>query len=57
MQQYTDDDMKTAREPEVKAFFIVNPGNPYGVALSPGSIENIVNLVKTKRPDLHDADR
>src|SRR5439155_20668947 len=33
-------------------FFIVNPGNPTGVALSKETIGKIANLVKTKRPDL-----
>src|SRR4030095_9206633 len=27
--QYTDDDLKPLRDPAVKAFFVVNPGNPY----------------------------
>src|SRR5207245_5573634 len=36
----------------IKAFFIVNPGNPTGVALSKETIGKIANLVKTKRPDL-----
>src|SRR5205814_6763314 len=38
--------------PKVKAFFLVNPGNPTGVALSKEVIGKIANLVKTKRPDL-----
>ena len=33
--QYTDDDLKPLLDPAVKAFFVVNPGNPYAVALSP----------------------
>ena len=26
-------------DPKIKAFFVVNPGNPYAVALSPETIE------------------
>jgi aspartate 4-decarboxylase len=36
----------------VKAFFIVNPGNPSGMAMNRETIAKIVKLVKTKRPDL-----
>ena len=36
----------------MKAFFIVNPGNPTGMGMSRETIAKIVNLVKTKRPDL-----
>ena len=50
--QYTDSELKKLEDPKVKAFFIVNPGNPTGVAMSKDTIRNIANLVKTKRPDL-----
>src|SRR5262252_3358118 len=50
--QYTDAEIKKLEDPKVKAFFIVNPGNPTGVGLSRESIAKVVNLVKTKRPDL-----
>jgi aspartate 4-decarboxylase len=49
--QYTDDDLKPLRDPAVKAFFVVNPGNPYAVALSPESIENIGKVLRA-RPEL-----
>ena len=49
--QYTDDDLKPLLDPAVKAFFVVNPGNPYAVALSPESIENIGKVLKA-RPEL-----
>jgi aspartate 4-decarboxylase len=39
-------------DPKVKAFFLVNPGNPTGVAISKEVISKIANLVKTKRPGL-----
>jgi aspartate 4-decarboxylase len=50
--QPTDDEIKKLEDPKVKAFFVVNPGNPTGMALSAESIAKIANLVKTKRPDL-----
>ena len=50
--QFTDAELKKLEDPKIKAFFLVNPGNPTGVALSKETIGKIANLVKTKRPDL-----
>jgi aspartate 4-decarboxylase len=50
--QFTDAELKKLENPAVKAFFLVNPGNPTGAALSKETIGKIANLVKTKRPDL-----
>jgi aspartate 4-decarboxylase len=50
--QFTDAELKKLEDPKVKAFFVVNPGNPTGMALSKETIGKIANLVKTKRPDL-----
>ncbi|OCP38590.1 bifunctional aspartate transaminase/aspartate 4-decarboxylase [Ensifer sp. LC163] len=50
--QLTDEDVKALENPEVKALFLVNPGNPSAVALDPDSIKRLVDLVNTKRPDL-----
>lgn len=50
--QFTDEELKKLEDPKIKAFFVVNPGNPYAVALSEETIAKIVKLVKTKRPDL-----
>jgi aspartate 4-decarboxylase len=50
--QFTDAELKKLEDPKVKAFFVVNPGNPTGVALSKETIKKIATLVKTKRPDL-----
>ena len=50
--QFTDAEIKKLEDPKIKAFFVVNPGNPTGVALSQETIAKIANLVKTKRPDL-----
>jgi aspartate 4-decarboxylase len=49
--QYTDEELKKLLDPKIKAFFIVNPGNPYAVALSPETIKKIGGILK-KRPDL-----
>jgi aspartate 4-decarboxylase len=50
--QFTDAELKKLEDPKIKAFFLVNPGNPTGVALSKETIAKIANLVKTSRPDL-----
>jgi len=50
--QFTDTELKKLEDPKVKAFFLVNPGNPTGVAVSKEVLSKIANLVKTKRPDL-----
>src|SRR5438309_479817 len=50
--QYTDEELKRLEDPKIKAFFIVNPGNPTGMAMSKETIGKITKLVKTKRPDL-----
>jgi aspartate 4-decarboxylase len=50
--QYTDEELKKLEDPKVKAFFVVNPGNPTGMAMSKETVAKITNLVKTKRPDL-----
>src|SRR5690349_286388 len=50
--QYTDAERKKLEDPTVKASFLVNPGNPTGVALSHETIGKLAHLVKSKRPDL-----
>jgi aspartate 4-decarboxylase len=50
--QFTDEEIRKLEDPSIKAFFLVNPGNPTGVALSPETIAKIAALVKSKRPDL-----
>jgi aspartate 4-decarboxylase len=49
--QYPDEELDKLLDPKVKAFFIVNPGNPFAVALSPDTIKKIGGILK-KRPDL-----
>jgi aspartate 4-decarboxylase len=50
--QFTDEELKKLEDPKIKAFFVVNPGNPTGVALSKEVVTKIATLVRTKRPDL-----
>jgi aspartate 4-decarboxylase len=49
--QFTDADLAPLLDPAIKAFFVVNPGNPYAVALSRESIAAIGRVLE-KRPDL-----
>src|SRR5262245_8334842 len=49
--QFTDAELKKLLDPKVKAFFLVNPGNPSAIALSAETIEKIGRVLK-KRPDL-----
>jgi aspartate 4-decarboxylase len=49
--QYTKEELNKLLDPKVKAFFIVNPGNPYAVAISPETITHLKEILK-KRPDL-----
>src|SRR5258705_1976794 len=50
--QYTDEEIKKLEDPKIKAFFIVNPGNPTGMGIDKETLGKITKLVKTKRPDL-----
>ena len=49
--QYSEKELEKLLDPKIKAFFIVNPGNPYAVALSAETIKNIGAILQ-KRPDL-----
>ena len=49
--QFTDAELKKLLDPKVKAFFVVNPGNPSAIALSKETIAKIGRILK-KRPDL-----
>ena len=50
--QFSDAEIKKLEDPKIKAFFVVNPGNPTGVAMSKETIAKLSSLVKSKRPDL-----
>jgi aspartate 4-decarboxylase len=49
--QYPEQELEKLLDPKIKAFFVVNPGNPYAVAMSPDTIKKIGAVLK-KRPDL-----
>jgi len=49
--QYPDEELDKLLDPKIKAFFIVNPGNPFAVALSEPTIKKIGEILQ-KRPDL-----
>jgi aspartate 4-decarboxylase len=50
--QYSDEEIRKLEDPRIKAFFVVNPGNPTGMAMSKQTIGKISSLVRSKRPDL-----
>lgn len=50
--QPTDDEIRKLEDKKIKAFFVVNPGNPSGMALNKETLVKLTKLVKTKRPDL-----
>jgi len=49
--QFDDKELQKLLDPAIKAFFLVNPGNPSAVALSEKTIAKIGAILK-KRPDL-----
>ena len=49
--QYPDAEIDKLLDPKIKAFFIVNPGNPFAVALAPETIARIGKVIE-QRPDL-----
>jgi aspartate 4-decarboxylase len=50
--QYPDKEIDKLANPKIKAFFVVNPSNPPSVAMRPSTMQKLVKLVKSKRPDL-----
>jgi aspartate 4-decarboxylase len=49
--QYTDEELKKLLDPKIKAFFLVNPGNPSAMAISEETIKKIGAVLKA-RPEL-----
>src|SRR5438067_9974976 len=45
--QYTEEEIKKLEDPKIKEFFIVNPGNPTGMAMGKETLAKITTLVKT----------
>jgi aspartate 4-decarboxylase len=50
--QFSDKELAKLEDPKIKAFFLVNPGNPSSVAISQPVMNKLVELVTAKRPDL-----
>jgi aspartate 4-decarboxylase len=50
--QYTDEEIDKLADKRIKAFFLVNPSNPPSYAMKASSMQRLVKLVKTRRPDL-----
>jgi aspartate 4-decarboxylase len=50
--QYTDEEIDKLADKRIKAFFLVNPSNPPSYAMRASSMQRLVKLVKTRRPDL-----
>jgi aspartate 4-decarboxylase len=47
--QFTDDELKKLLDPKIKAFFVVNPGNPSAMALNSDTIKKIGAILKKRR--------
>ncbi len=50
--QYPDNEIDKLADPSIKAFFLVNPSNPPSTAVRQETINRIVEIVKTKNPNL-----
>ncbi len=50
--QYPESEIRKLEDPKIKAFFVVNPSNPGSAAMSRKTLDLLVEIVKTKRPDL-----
>src|SRR5262249_27911960 len=50
--QYPEEEIRKLENPKIKAFFVVNPSNPPSFAVQSRTVDQIVRLVKSKRPDL-----
>lgn len=50
--QYPDSEIDKLADRSIKAFFVVNPSNPPSVAMRPSTVRRLVQLVKTRHPDL-----
>ncbi len=50
--QIPDEELEKLRNPEIKAFFLVNPGNPTAVKLEEGVLEKLREIVENEREDL-----
>ncbi|EKQ52333.1 MAG: aspartate 4-decarboxylase [Methanobacterium sp. Maddingley MBC34] len=50
--QYPDSEIDKLKSPSIKAFFVVNPGNPQSKAIRQETLDKIVDIVKNHNPKL-----
>jgi aspartate 4-decarboxylase len=50
--QYPDSELDKLKDPEIKIFFCVNPGNPSSVKMDDRSLNKVAAIVRDHRPDL-----
>ncbi len=50
--QIPDQELEKLRDPEIKAFFLVNPGNPTSVKLNDETLLKLKDIVENERRDL-----
>ncbi len=50
--QYPDAEIDKLLDPSIKALFFVNPSNPPSVAMNARSMQRLVSLIQSKRPEL-----
>ena len=55
--QYSDEELKKLEDPKIKAFFVVNPGNPTSMAIDDDDPEKARRSREDQAPGPHSADR
>ncbi|MDP6478892.1 MAG: bifunctional aspartate transaminase/aspartate 4-decarboxylase [Phycisphaerales bacterium] len=50
--KYAPEQIEKLSDPDIKAFFLVNPSNPTSVAMHPETLRAIHTLIETRRKDL-----
>jgi len=50
--QYPPEEIRKLEDPNIKAFYLVNPSNPASTAVRPETIRQLADLVRNKRRDL-----
>lgn len=50
--QYSDEEIDKLANKKIKAFFLVNPSNPPSYAIKPSSMRRLVNVIKSKNPNV-----
>ena len=50
--QYPDSEIDKLKDPSIKAFFVVNPGNPQSRAIKDETVQRIADIVKNHNPNL-----